>query len=173
MEVTIKTDQIKILEDFFQGLSTIDQRKIFLAGFRKAAVPLISAAKAASPVRTGTLRRSFGAISIPQEIAILVGARKSGANKGWHGHLVENGTVQRFRKTKGGAPTGKVTGTHFFENAFNMVQEEINGIAEYNGDTWLTKYSAVMNNMYCNLSGVFFDKHGFGSVDTGNVEGLD
>ena len=130
MEITINTDQIKVLEDFFQGLSSIDQRKVFLAGFRKAAIPLVAAAKAASPVRTGTLRKSFGTVAIPGEIAILVGARKSGANKGWHGHLVENGTVQRFRRTKKNAPTGKVAGMHFFENAFNMVQEEMYGDIE-------------------------------------------
>jgi hypothetical protein len=130
MEVQIKTDQIKVLEDFFEGLSSIDQRKIFIAGFRKAAKPLVAAAKAGAPVRTGQLMRSFGTIEMPKEIAILVGAKKSGTYRGWHGHLIENGTKERFRRTKKGAKTGSVTGTHFFENAFNTVEEQMYGSIE-------------------------------------------
>ena len=125
MEININTSQIQVLEDFFQGLSSINQRKIFMAGFRRASKPLLAAAKAASPVDKGTLRKSFGTMEIPQQVAILVGAKKHGVNKGWHGHLVENGTVQRFRKTKGGASTGKVIGTHFFEDAYNRTEDQV------------------------------------------------
>lgn len=125
MEVTIKTDQLQILEDFFNDLSAANQRKIFIEGFRKASIPLIAAAKSNAPHRRGILRKSIGTVAIPNEIAILVGAKKSGTYKGWHGHLVENGTVERFRKTKQGATTGKVIGTHFFEQAFNQTQEQV------------------------------------------------
>jgi hypothetical protein len=64
---------------------------------------------------------------MPQNIAILVGSK---LNKGWAGHLIENGTVERFRRTKKGAPTGRLVGTHFFENAFNMVEEQMYGSIE-------------------------------------------
>lgn len=130
MEISINIDQIKILEDFFKDLSTTDQRKIFLAGFRKAAVPLVARAKADSPYRRGTLRKSIGTVAVPNDIAILVGARKAGTFKGWHGHFVENGTVERFRKSKHNAFTGRVLGTHFFENAFNETQEQVYGAIE-------------------------------------------
>jgi HK97 gp10 family phage protein len=125
MEVQVKTDQIQVLEDFFQELSTADQRKIFLKGFRRAAKPLIAAARAGAPRRTGKLIKSIGSVEVPNEIAILVGAKLSGMYKGWHAHFIENGTVERFRRKKGGAPTGKVTATHFFENAYNATEQEV------------------------------------------------
>jgi len=125
MEVQIDSSQIVMLEEFFNNLSTINQKKIFLAGFRKAAKPLVQAAKSNAPYRTGTLRKSIGTMAVPNEIAILVGAKKSGTYKGWHGHFTENGTVERFRKTKGGASTGKVKGTHWFEHAFDTTQAEM------------------------------------------------
>jgi HK97 gp10 family phage protein len=134
MEINIDVSQIKVLEDFFQGLSTIDQTKIFMSGFRKAAKPLVDMAKADAPNRTGKLMNSFGTIEMPQNVSIMVGAK---LNKGWVGHLVENGTMERFRKTKKMAPTGKLTGQHFFENAFNMVEE---GMYDKMAEEW---YNAI------------------------------
>ena len=125
MEITVNTDQIKTLEQFFNDLSSINQRKVFMAGFRRAAKPLITAAKSATPYDTGTLYKSIGTMEIPNEVAILVGAKKSGKYKGWHGHLVENGTKERFRRSKDGARTGKVTGVHFFEHAYDSTQEQM------------------------------------------------
>ena len=125
MDASIKTDQIKMLEDFFNDLSLVDQKKIFMAGFRKAAKPLLSAARLAAPYKTGRTKKSFGTIAVPQDIAIIVGSKLSGANKGWSTHFIESGTKERFRRTKGNAPTGKVTGTHFFENAYNATESQI------------------------------------------------
>jgi hypothetical protein len=122
MEVTIKTDQIKVLEDFFQDLSTVDQRRIFIAAYRKASKPIIAAAVALAPEKSGRLKKSFGTIEIPKDIAILVGAKKGGKYKGWHGRLVENGTTVRYRRTKKNAPTGRVIGLHYFEQAFNQTE---------------------------------------------------
>jgi len=129
MEVTVDTSQIQILEDFFNDLSNADQRKIFMAAYRKAAKPLVMAAKSTVPYRTRTLLRSIGTVEVPQEIAILVGAKKSGQYKGWHGHLVESGTVERFRKKSGGA-TGKMPVSHFFENAYNATEDQVFGTIE-------------------------------------------
>ena len=117
MEIQVDTTQIDALKEFFNNLSTSDQRKIFLTAFRKASKPMINEAKTTAPRRTGNLARSIGTIGLPNEVAILVGAKV--ANKGWHGHLIENGTANRFRRTKGNAPTGRVIGIHFFENAYN------------------------------------------------------
>jgi len=119
MDITVNTTQIDALRDFFDGLSSADQRKIFLTAFRKVAKPIIAEAKATVPRKTGNLARSIGSIAVANEAAILVGAKKSGGYKGWHGHLIENGTVNRFRKTKKNAATGRIIGTHFFENAYN------------------------------------------------------
>jgi len=125
MNIEFDSYQIQVLEEFFNNLSTTNQRKIFLAGFRRASKPLVRAAKANSPYRRGTLRKSIGTIAVTNEIAILVGAKKSGGYKGWHGHLVESGTTERFRKSKGGAPTGTVNATHFFEKAYDQTSPEV------------------------------------------------
>ena len=120
MKTEIDYTQIKVLEDFFSKLSHIDQRKIFLAGFRKAGKPLVKAAKANTPIKTGKLQKSIGTMAIPREIAILVGAKKP---KGSHGHLIESGTTERFRKS--GGSTGKVKATNFFEQAYDSTSKEV------------------------------------------------
>jgi len=125
MDVQIKTDQIKILEDFFEGLSSIDQRKVFMASFRRAAKPLIAAEKSLVPYRTGNLRKSIGSVELRDEVAILIGAKLSGRNKGWYAHLVEGGTTERFRRTKKGAPTGRMAATPFVEKAYNMTKDQM------------------------------------------------
>lgn len=134
MEISIDSSQIDVLKDFFAGLSTADQRKIFLTAFRKAAKPIIADAKASAPRKTGNLIRSIGTVGVPNEAAILVGAKKGGGYKGWHGHLVENGTVERFRRKLNNAPTGKVIGTKFFELAYTNNEQYLTQSTE---EEWL------------------------------------
>jgi hypothetical protein len=127
MELEIKTAQVKILEDFFNDLSAADQKKIFVSGFRKAARPLVRELKNVVPYRTGRLQRSIGSIENPNDISILIGAKLSGSsrNKGWHGHFTENGTKERFRRTKKNASTGSTPGVHWFENAYDAKEDQI------------------------------------------------
>jgi len=114
------------LEEFFNSLSEIDQRKIFIDAFRRSTKPLVARAKANVPKRTGNLLRSIGTLQVPKEIEILVGAMKGRGKKGWHGHLVENGTQERFRKSEtGSGATGKMIGSHFFEKAYIGADKEI------------------------------------------------
>jgi len=128
MNVDIRTGQIKVLEGFFNDLSTFNQRKIFFESFRKASVPLVAAAKAGAPMgKTGNLRRSIGTMQEPtRRIAILVGALRQ--RKGWHGHLIESGTKERVRRS--GGSTGSVRGTQFFERAFNQTERQVNDALE-------------------------------------------
>jgi hypothetical protein len=141
MEITLDTSDLGVLQDFYGECSTIDQRKIFLAAYRKAAQPILQKVKAAAPVgktrkvdgvlRTGGgLRRSMGISAVPDEIAIEIGA--SNRRAGWMAHFVESGTKERFRKTKQGkVSTGRVTGTHYFENAIEGEGEKaMNAAAE-------------------------------------------
>ena len=122
MNTTLDTGQIAILEGFFRDLSAVNQRKIFTAGFRKAARPLVKTAKANAPVgRTGNLRRSIGTMMMRGGIGIMVGALKQ--RKGWHGHLAESGTTERIRKS--GASTGRMPGTQFFERSFDQTSEQV------------------------------------------------
>jgi HK97 gp10 family phage protein len=157
MEVKLKSDQLKVLEDFFQDLSVIDQKKVFMASFRKAAKPMIIAAKKNAPMGqnhmirkiphiAGQLKRSIGTVEIPKNTSILVGAKLAGQphNKGWYAHFLENGTKERvwrkqsFRKQKNikergsrsGKSTGRTPATHFFENAWNSTKDEVFGTIE-------------------------------------------
>lgn len=125
MEVKVNTSQIRILQDFFDDLSAQDQKKIFTHAYRRASRPLVTMAKALVPLRRGVLQRSIGTIEVPDEIAILVGAKLSGTSKGWHGRFTENGTKERFRKKKRNAPTGKIIGSHWFENAYNATEDQV------------------------------------------------
>jgi len=121
------------LEQFFNDLSTLDQKKIFIDAFRRVTKPLVARAKANVPKgKTGNLLKSLGTMIIPKDIAIFVGAMKGRGKKGWHGHLVENGTVERFRMSEtGSGSTGKMVGSHFFERAYVGTDKEIeDGVEE-------------------------------------------
>lgn len=126
MEVKYTHGQIVTLEQMFAGFAQSDQRKIFMAGFRRAARPLVSAAKAGAPRDTGTLQSSIGALSIRRDIAILVGARKR--RGGWYGHFVEKGTRERIRRS--GGSTGRIIGRRFFETAYNATEPAVIGSIE-------------------------------------------
>ena len=128
---TIDTKQIKVLEDFFKNLSAVDQKRVFDAGFRRAAKPLISKAKSNAPYRSGNLRKSIGSIIVKDDLALLVGAKQTGRFRGYHGHLVEDGT--KIRRRRSGGSTGSMPATHFFEKAFNATSKEMYDSIE---DSW-------------------------------------
>jgi hypothetical protein len=143
MDVTIDISEIKVLETFFDNLSTMDQKKIFTAAYRKAARPLVTAVKNAAPYRRGIVRKSIGTVEIPDRVAILVGARLAGANKGWAARFTEGGTAERTRK-KGGS-TGKVTATHWFENTYNMMEDQVYDTIANEWYNEIDKYIAKVN----------------------------
>ncbi len=114
---------LKVLEDFFHDLAYSDQRKIFTAGFKKAAKPLIAMAKMKVPEKTGNLRKSIGSVMVQGDIAIIVGARTTGSNKGFHGHLVEFGTRQRTHKS--GKSVGRMPGAYFFKESMDRTEGKV------------------------------------------------
>ena len=121
MDIDIKTVQIDILERFFKDLAWEDKRKVSISAFKKAAKPLMARAKLLAPKKTGNLRDSIGMMMVPGQIAILVGARKGGYG-GNHGHLIENGTMERVRKS--GGSTGAGRANNFFERAYEQTYHE-------------------------------------------------
>ena len=136
MELNVDTSQLKVLQDFFNDLSEVNQRKVFMASYRRAAKPLIAAAKANAPRRTGQLAASIGSIEYPEDVAILVGAKLTGGSKksGWYGQLLEVGSYkvgERFRKKYRGkllkkpASTGRLKASNFFESAYNSVEGQM------------------------------------------------
>lgn len=123
MNVTIDTTNFDHLKDFYQNLSLSDQRKVFVGAFRRAANPIVSGYKGVVPVYSGRLKKSIGTMDLRGEVAILIGALRQ--KKGWHGHLIENGTRERFRRTMNNAPTGAVLGTKYFEKIYNANEESV------------------------------------------------
>lgn len=125
MNVKIDISDIKILEEFFQELSTYNKKQVFIAAYRKAVKPLIAAAKASAPMGQGNLQKSIGTMALKNEVALLAGAMRP---RGSHGHLLEDGTTMRSyitKKNKVQKSTGRGPATHFFENAYNATEGQI------------------------------------------------
>jgi len=142
MNISFNTSEVRVLEDFFNDLSNVNQRKVFISAFKKAVKPLISLAKLGAPMgATGNLRRSIGSIATPRDISILVGARK-GRYKGWHAHFIENGTMARFRRS--GGSTGKIISKPFFEPAFNATEKQMYDSIE---KTWLKEINRFITKV--------------------------
>src|ERR1035437_6347992 len=95
--LTIDASQMAVLTDFFNNLSTIDERKVLMAGLKRAAKPLQEEAKRLCPRRTGGLASSIGEFMLTDKIGIVVGPKKA-SKAGWKGHLLEYGTKERYRK---------------------------------------------------------------------------
>jgi hypothetical protein len=113
MSFTIQSPDLKKLEQTFADLQYKEQRNIMLSAFRKATKPTVERAKSnIFHSVTGNLRRSIGLVTVRDEIAVIIGARKRGAFMGHHGHLVEEGTVDRWATTWRGKPlkTKRFTG---------------------------------------------------------------
>jgi len=125
---------VKELDDLFSDLNTTTQKSIMIAAFRKAAKPLVADSKSNLLARTnakasGSLYRSIG-VKPHRRLPILkIGARTSSNWAGYHGHLIDDGTVMRSYITKSGVEhkTGAVSPTNFFNDALQQNQSKIIG----------------------------------------------
>lgn len=96
----LETHGLDSLEQSFNNLRYADKRKIIMNAFRKAVKPMVDQATSNAPMgRSGNLKRSVGTIPYEDEVALFVGARKGGSADGrfagYHGHLLNDGTVSR------------------------------------------------------------------------------
>jgi HK97 gp10 family phage protein len=120
------------LEKTFNNFQYKDKRNIFINAFRKATKPTVEAAKSNAPRgRTGNLRKSLGIVPMQDNIGVFVGARVIGGYRGFHSHLVENGTTKRFYVTKRGVrhETGKMNPNAqyagFFRRAIEATESQV------------------------------------------------
>jgi len=120
------------LQKTFDNLAYKDKRGIILTAFRKATKPTIELAKQNAPTgRTGNLRKSIGMVPVKEESAVWIGARVVSGFKGFHSHLVENGTVERWYMTKKGKkhPTGKMNPNaiyaHFWKRSLDATEKQL------------------------------------------------
>jgi hypothetical protein len=108
MSFTIESPDFDKLEKTFLEMSEWDQYKMGIAALRKGTKPTeLQAQSNIVHSVTGNLKRSVGTINMIRETAVIVGARKGKGYKGWHGHLVEEGTDFRYAKTWHGKPLKK------------------------------------------------------------------
>lgn len=121
IKVTGDKELIRKMQGLSKRMATSIQRKAVRAG----STPMLKAFRAAAPVgETGRLRRAqtrkFKTYRNSGTSIAVVGADYS---IGPHAHLVERGTVDRYRKKFASFPkrgfTGRVTGLRVFEKAFN------------------------------------------------------
>lgn len=141
--ITFESPAMLRLEKTFQELRYIDQRKVLISAFRKATKPVIDQAKANVHVHTGNLRKSIGMLTLRNEIAVIVGARKGRGYKGFHGHLVEDGTRDRYVKTWRGKDlkkkryTGRMNSSGSYANYFERaIDSKGEGVMKTLGTEW-------------------------------------
>jgi hypothetical protein len=156
MEVQVDTSQIKVLQDFFDDLSSIDQRKIFIASYRKAAKPLIAAARADVPKKTHKLEATIGSIELPQEIAILIGSRITRERR-WLGYILEYGsfkTGERFWK-----PFRAIKWRGRYTGEYRGSKGKLKSTGILKADPWFEKaFNATSEGMYDTMAQAWYDE---------------
>jgi hypothetical protein len=123
----VKTYGLGALERTFENMANSDKRKIMIPALKRAVSSTVDMARTNAPVgKTGNLQKSVGTVALQNEMAILVGARTGHGFKGYHGHLLNDGTVDRFRKN--GGATGKMGVTkpyfHWFTKAAEATEKQ-------------------------------------------------
>ncbi|PXY01400.1 hypothetical protein DF185_07910 [Marinifilum breve] len=122
---------VKIFDEIYEELTIAQQKGIDIKVFKKVAKPLIKQIrKNLRPnKRTGNLSKSIGVKNLKKKEGIRIGARVFGRWKGYHGHLLENGSKKRGKY-------GNMNGTSFFSKAI---------------DTTATESEKIMTQEYANV----------------------
>jgi len=143
-EFKIESPDAERLEKVFRDLQYKQQRSIIISALRKATKQTLTQAKANIVHSvTGNLRRSIGLLVMRNEPAVIVGARKRGSFIGHHGHLVEDGTVERSYTTKLGNVhrTGRMKSSASYAGYFRRAVASTEKIAvDIMGEEW---YKAI------------------------------
>ncbi len=101
MSVTISITGVKEIDAVLRGMPLELSDRVLSQAHSDAAFPLVSAAHFLAPVgKTGNLADSIGIVKSGIKRGgnvgeIIVGPRRGGAYKGYHGHLIEFGKTNR------------------------------------------------------------------------------
>jgi hypothetical protein len=138
-KITVESPDLLKLQRTFEALEYKDQRNIIVSAFRKATKPTIAEAKGHIHNVTRNLFKSVGLLVVKNEVAVIVAARKKNGFKGWHGHLVEEGTRSRHYYTKKGKEhkTGRMDSSKSYsfwlKRAVDSTSEKVRDTV---GDEW-------------------------------------
>jgi hypothetical protein len=143
-ELFLDDSNVKILEEFFNDLSKVDQKKIFTSAFKKASVPLVAMIKnnvANDATDRGNLWRSIGTKAAKEQPGLWVGSilktkyvTKSGKlNNVWYGRLTEGGAHNVGRRPKGmgrkavkaSGGGGTISARHWFSGAWDWGKYQV------------------------------------------------
>lgn len=126
---------VEELQRVLTNLSPALKDKILIKALQKISKPIINDAQTLiwSHQRTGRLFRSIGEKIDKKNNRIILGARRGGKFKGFHAHLLEEGTEQRQYKTKKGTvkKTGKIIGVHYWQTAIDKNQNKTQDLGQY------------------------------------------
>lgn len=155
MDIKVDISELDDLQRYFQELSSVDQRRVMVASYKRITQPLVDALHINVPKRNLNLYRSIKAVGVPQENAIYVGSSfvpylihrrgKTSLSKVWYGWLLDQGsfkTGERHRRQKhiikrgiskgqthgvsgGTGSTGTLKATHWFTDAWNATRETL------------------------------------------------
>lgn len=152
MSVSLNVLGSKQLTELFDQLKNSQQKSIQISAFRAASKPLISDAKAnlrsRTAKRSGNLERSLGVAPLRNLPILKIGARAFGRWAGYHGHLIDQGTVSRVYKHKQSGKehkTGRMPATKFWSDAVRrnekgMVDSIQNGMVQ-SFDKFIVRYN--------------------------------
>lgn len=121
----------KQLLRLFDELSKSQKRSVVISGFTKASKPMLQTVKNNLISRTraktsGNLAKSLGVKGVRGKSILHLGARTFGNFKGFHSHLVESGTGERYYTTKSGAIhiTGRARPMPWFRPGVKSTEKE-------------------------------------------------
>lgn len=150
--IEIKSNALGLpeLQQLFNSLRGSQVNSIFNSAFRKASKPIIKGARSnlKPRKRTGNLSKSIGVKPIRGKAGLIVGARTFGKHKGYAGHILDKGTVMRYRKTKSGkrVSTGKVNPTKYFKKAVDGNSLKIQNTISKEVEESVLRFVARANN---------------------------
>lgn len=126
--MSVSITGIPAIDKALKALPETVQHRVLSAAHYAAAKPVVEKEKSLVPVDRGVLRDSIGAVKLSQRRAtsigeVIVGPRRTGASKGFHGHLVEFGS--KLRKTKKGADRGYMPKHPFAKPAFDQTKSQV------------------------------------------------
>ncbi|MBA7543627.1 hypothetical protein ES705_35962 [subsurface metagenome] len=121
----------KQLSDLFDDLKKSQKRSVVISAWRKSSKPMLRTIKSNLIARTrakrsGNLFKSLGVKDVRGQSILHLGARTFGIYKGYHSHLIESGTKERYYTTKTGVKksTGKIKGRYWFRSGVESTTKE-------------------------------------------------
>lgn len=123
----LETFGVPELDKLWKDLKDSQKRNIEIAAWRKASKPMLAGIKGnvSSMVGrvTGTLFKAVGSSPVRGAAILNLGVRRFYPWNGFHGHLVNDGTMERSTAT--GQSRGSVDGSNFFDLAYEATKGQV------------------------------------------------